>query len=200
MRVLSVASEVYPLVKTGGLADVAGALPPALGPPRRRGAHAAAGLSGGAEQARRRRASSATSRRSSAGRRGSSPAEVAGLELFVLDARTLYDRPGSPYGDPTAPTGPTTGAASARSAAPRPTSASASCPSGGPTSCMPTTGRPASSRPTCASAACRAAVGADHPQSRLPGPVPRRRLRRARPAAAGVPASTASNTTAASAS
>ena len=29
-RVLSVASEVYPLVKTGGLADVVGALPPAL--------------------------------------------------------------------------------------------------------------------------------------------------------------------------
>ncbi len=32
MRVLSVASEVYPLIKTGGLADVAGALPGALRP------------------------------------------------------------------------------------------------------------------------------------------------------------------------
>ena len=31
MQVLAVASEVYPLVKTGGLADVAGALPAALG-------------------------------------------------------------------------------------------------------------------------------------------------------------------------
>ncbi len=30
MRVLSVASEIFPLVKTGGLADVAGALPGAL--------------------------------------------------------------------------------------------------------------------------------------------------------------------------
>ena len=31
MKILSVASELYPLVKTGGLADVAGALPLALG-------------------------------------------------------------------------------------------------------------------------------------------------------------------------
>jgi len=30
IRVLSVASEIYPLVKTGGLADVVGALPIAL--------------------------------------------------------------------------------------------------------------------------------------------------------------------------
>ena len=42
MRVLSVASEVYPLVKTGGLADVAGALPPALARHGIDDAHAAA--------------------------------------------------------------------------------------------------------------------------------------------------------------
>ena len=30
LRVLSVASEIYPVIKTGGLADVAGALPIAL--------------------------------------------------------------------------------------------------------------------------------------------------------------------------
>ncbi len=30
LKVLSVASEIYPLIKTGGLADVAGALPGAL--------------------------------------------------------------------------------------------------------------------------------------------------------------------------
>jgi starch synthase len=30
VRVLSVASEVFPLIKTGGLADVVGALPAAL--------------------------------------------------------------------------------------------------------------------------------------------------------------------------
>ena len=56
MRVLSVTSEVYPLIKTGGLADVAGALPPALGRARHRDAHAAARLSrgDGAGSARRR--------------------------------------------------------------------------------------------------------------------------------------------------
>jgi starch synthase len=32
MKVLAVASEMYPLVKTGGLADVVGALPSALAP------------------------------------------------------------------------------------------------------------------------------------------------------------------------
>lgn len=30
MRVLQVCAEIFPLLKTGGLADVAGALPPAL--------------------------------------------------------------------------------------------------------------------------------------------------------------------------
>ena len=30
MQVLAVASEIFPLIKTGGLADVAGALPLAL--------------------------------------------------------------------------------------------------------------------------------------------------------------------------
>ena len=32
MKVLSASSELYPLVKTGGLADVTGALPAALAP------------------------------------------------------------------------------------------------------------------------------------------------------------------------
>ena len=36
MRVLHVASEVYPLIKTGGLADVAAALPAPLSADRRR--------------------------------------------------------------------------------------------------------------------------------------------------------------------
>jgi hypothetical protein len=45
VQVLSVASEVYPLVKTGGLADVAGALPGALAAEGVEVAHARARLS-----------------------------------------------------------------------------------------------------------------------------------------------------------
>ena len=97
-KVLAVASEAAPLVKTGGLADVAGALPAALtahgvdtrllipGYPnvvKALGAavdviHAYPALFGGPA-------------RILAGR-------AAGLELFVLDAPHLYDRIGGPYG------------------------------------------------------------------------------------------------------
>ena len=94
-RVLSVASECVPLIKTGGLADVAGALPAALAPhgwqmrvlmPAYAGIGAKAGRSpvwqtdnlfGG-------------------------PARVmalrhAGLEMLLLEAPHLYDRRGGPY-------------------------------------------------------------------------------------------------------
>ena len=99
-RVLSVASECAPLVKTGGLADVVGALPAALAPlgwelrtliPAYRGLAAKLDnlvevwsdpdLYGG-------------------------PARVlagtaAGLDLLLLDAPHLFDRAGSPYLDET---------------------------------------------------------------------------------------------------
>ncbi len=48
LKVLSVASEIFPLIKTGGLADVTGALPLALAAEGRRYAHPRSGLSGGA--------------------------------------------------------------------------------------------------------------------------------------------------------
>lgn len=99
MRVLAVASEIFPLIKTGGLADVAGALPGALakqgvavrtlvpGYPAVMAAlsnaeavHATPDLFGGAA-------------RVLAG-------HAAGLELFVLDAPHLFDRPGNPYVGP----------------------------------------------------------------------------------------------------
>ncbi len=96
MKVLSVASEVFPLVKTGGLADVAGALPAALakldvdvitlmpGYPAVMGAlesyevaHTVDVLFGGPARLLWGKAKE--------------------LDLFVLDAPHLYNRPGNPY-------------------------------------------------------------------------------------------------------
>ncbi len=99
MLVLSVASEIYPLIKTGGLADVVGALPGALAPcgvntrtlvPGYRAVmnameggetvHHYPMFFGGAAQIL--------------------TATAHGLDLFVLDAPHLYDRPGNPYTGP----------------------------------------------------------------------------------------------------
>ncbi len=100
MNVLAVASEIFPLVKTGGLADVVGALPGALAgegvktatlipgyptvkaklPKKAKALHAYAALHGGEARVVR--------------------ATVEGLDLFVLDAPHLFDRAGGPYGDP----------------------------------------------------------------------------------------------------
>lgn len=96
LDVLAVASEVYPLVKTGGLADVAGALPLALSPhgvkvrtivpgypPVTRDLVAGEILVSYAELF-------GGSARLLAGR-------AAGLDLLVIDAPHLFDRPGNPY-------------------------------------------------------------------------------------------------------
>lgn len=96
MKVLSVSSEFFPLVKTGGLADVTGALPAALKPQglemlpfmpgypavmaaisRAAELHRYPDLFGGAARILRGLAH--------------------GLEIAVLDAPHLYDRPGNPY-------------------------------------------------------------------------------------------------------
>lgn len=98
LSILSVASEAVPLIKTGGLADVAGALPAALAPydiklttllpgyPSVRRAldnnkpiHKWANLLG--EEARLL------------------AGEIAGHPLLVLDCPMLFDRDGSPYTD-----------------------------------------------------------------------------------------------------
>jgi starch synthase len=99
ITVLSVTSEIYPLVKTGGLADVAGALPGALAPldvdmhslvpgypgvlkmlERASVVHAEPLFFGGAARIL--------------------AAQCQGLKLFVLDAPHLFDRPGNPYAAP----------------------------------------------------------------------------------------------------
>lgn len=104
MRVLSVASELYPLIKTGGLADVTGALPGALAPlaidvrsllpayPAVLDALCAAGSDVGRIVAEL------------PGLPGG-PGRIrfvvhAGLALYLLEARSLFDRAGSPYTGP----------------------------------------------------------------------------------------------------
>ena len=96
MKVLAVASEIYPLVKTGGLGDVAGALPAALlgqgvtvrtlvpGYPavlaeikNREALHRYANLFGGKATL--------------------VAGKAKGLDIIVLDAPHLFNRPGNPY-------------------------------------------------------------------------------------------------------
>ena len=96
LRVLSVASEIFPLVKTGGLADVVGALPDALA---REGVEMRTLVPGYPAVVGKLR--NATAAHEYADLFGG-PARVlagnaAGLDLFALDAPHLYDRPGNPY-------------------------------------------------------------------------------------------------------
>ncbi len=98
MKVLSVASEIFPLIKTGGLADVAGALPGALA------AHGVdvRTLIPGYPSVLARIGKGKVVRRYEAlfGAAASVLAAKAGdLDLLVLDAPDLFAREGGPYGD-----------------------------------------------------------------------------------------------------
>jgi starch synthase len=99
VQVLSVASEIFPLVKTGGLADVAGALPGALageGIEVRSlvpGYPAVMSALAGAKTEHRWDDLFGGTARLVAG-------HAAGIELIALDAPHLFARPGGPYADP----------------------------------------------------------------------------------------------------
>jgi len=99
MQVLSVASEVYPLIKTGGLADVAGALPVAL-------SHFGIGVRtlvpGYPDvKAKLRDGCTVHTFTSLLGVRATLvAARVGDLDLLVLDAPELFERNGNPYGEP----------------------------------------------------------------------------------------------------
>lgn len=99
IEVLSVASELYPLIKTGGLADVAGALPGALhetGVTMRTlvpGYPAVIGKMKGGRVVKEIDDLFGVPARLIAGR-------VSGLDLIVIEAPQLYDRPGNPYLNP----------------------------------------------------------------------------------------------------
>lgn len=96
IRVLSVASEFFPLIKTGGLADVAGALPGALAT---QGIQMVALLPlYPAVQAQLKRTTVEHRYTDFFG----GPARILsarhnGLDLLLLDAPHLFDRPGNPY-------------------------------------------------------------------------------------------------------
>jgi starch synthase len=98
MRVLSVASEVYPLIKTGGLADVAGALPAALAG---RGVAMRTLMPGYPAVMEKLGRSEQVHHFSSlfGGPADLISADGEGLDLLVIDAPHLYSRPGNPYVD-----------------------------------------------------------------------------------------------------
>jgi starch synthase len=98
LRVLSVASEIFPLVKTGGLADVTGALPAALAAQD----IAVTSLVPGYPAVLAALSEVVPAEAFSA---FGHPARLlrgraAGLELCVLDAPALFGRPGNPYSRP----------------------------------------------------------------------------------------------------
>jgi starch synthase len=96
MKVLSVASEVFPLIKTGGLADVAGALPAALKP---KGVDMLTLIPGyPAVMAALEDAKPVHLYQNLYGGASALVRGVAkGLDVIVLDAPHLFDRPGNPY-------------------------------------------------------------------------------------------------------
>lgn len=99
IEVLSVASEVYPLIKTGGLADVAGALPAALGAQGVTmrtlvpGYPAVLAKLSGGRVVRELDDLFGAPAKLIAGR-------IDGLDVIIIDAGQLYDRPGNPYVGP----------------------------------------------------------------------------------------------------
>ena len=96
MKVLSVASECTPFVKTGGLADVVGALPGALAP---LGVEMRVLIPGypAVKAALPEDAEAHAFPRLPGGRVRLLGGNAAGIEVMVLDAPRLFDRPGSPY-------------------------------------------------------------------------------------------------------
>ena len=96
LTVLSVTSEIYPLIKTGGLADVAGALPAAL---------AAEGVAMATLVPGYPSVMAALGRADKVAEFAAlfgGPASLLrgkakGLDVLVLDAPHLYNRPGNPY-------------------------------------------------------------------------------------------------------
>lgn len=100
MRVLFVASELFPYVKTGGLGDVMAALPRAM-----RGLGADVRLLAPAYPAIRNALPAEEAGASFPDLMGGGPARILradapGLPLYLLDQPAFFDRPGNPYDGP----------------------------------------------------------------------------------------------------
>jgi starch synthase len=99
IKVLAVASEIYPLIKTGGLADVVGALPAALAQEDVAvrtivpGYPAVLGALKSVKIVMNIGDSFGAPARLLAGK-------AAGMDILALDAPHLFDRPGNPYSGP----------------------------------------------------------------------------------------------------
>jgi starch synthase len=105
MRILQVSAEIFPLLKTGGLADIAGALPAALS---QQGGEPRALLPGfGAIMAGLKNSAVVGHFDAPWGERlvlrcgdlADVPTQGRPLKAYVLDAPPLFDRPGNPYED-----------------------------------------------------------------------------------------------------
>ena len=99
VTVLAVVSEIFPLVKTGGLADVAGALPGALAAQDVKVVTLAPGYPA-VMKAIQRAETAIDTQTVFDGEARVLRASAAGLEMFVLDAPHLFNRPGGPYAGP----------------------------------------------------------------------------------------------------
>lgn len=100
MRVLSVASEVYPLIKTGGLADVAGALPQALAPHGVEIKTLVPAYPGVLDRLHPRENYGSVADLFGGPARVISGRTTAGAEVLAIHAPHLYQRNGGPYQAP----------------------------------------------------------------------------------------------------
>ncbi len=96
MKVLAVASEIYPLVKTGGLGDVTGALPAVL---LGQGVSVRTLVPGYPAVLAEVKTRKALHRYTDlfGGKATLLAAKTKGLDIIVLDAPHLFERPGNPY-------------------------------------------------------------------------------------------------------
>ena len=101
-EVLSVASEMFPLIKTGGLADVVGALPAAVAPHGVRMTTLLPGYPSVMAAIKRPRLLHRYTDLLGVPARLLG-AQIDGHPLILLDAPALFDRPGTPYGQGNGP-------------------------------------------------------------------------------------------------